>query len=343
MELDIESATFICGHRKSGTTLLLCLLENHPELLVYPADSGFFNRYYPIFDNLPYTDSQKIDRMATFVVGQLENEISNLSEYDRSQLNFPLGALRRDVRAYAGETEKTPRDMLISLIRAYRKHFKGSPKPIRWVEKSVYSEIYATEMKKWFPQAKFIHVIRDPRDNWASLKSGWSILYYEFTDSLDHLMHEMIERGKLGLEFARNNEKRLGSEVYKIIRFEDLATNPQHVSKEICTFLKVKFSETMNTPTVCGKLWRGNNFEGREFDKPSSVNVGRWHERITKDEACLIEYHLGSMMEYFGYKTVYPLEQQMDAAIKHYTVFNAKNLMAQLCPGILEMAPQGAS
>ncbi len=336
METYTENATFICGHRKSGTTLLLGLLDNHPDLVVYPADSAFFYGYYPAFESPAFTDHQKIERMAIFVANKLEIELYSLSETDRKELNFPLNAMRHDIKVYANATEKSSRDMLISLIRAYHKHFKGASNPLRWVEKTTSSEIYAAKILEWFPQAKFIHVIRDPRDNWGSLKAGWSKLYYKLNDSLELLMHQMIERCRLGMEFSQYSRKRFGSEVYKIIKFEDLTTNPEKILKEICNFLKIRFSENMLIPTVCGKLWRGNNFSGLKFEEPSTANIGRWQERITEDEARLIEYHFGSLMEYFGYKTVYPLKERIDAATMHYTAFNARNLMMQLCPDILE-------
>jgi len=34
----INHPIFLCGHRKTGTTMLLGLLDDHPELLVYPAE-----------------------------------------------------------------------------------------------------------------------------------------------------------------------------------------------------------------------------------------------------------------------------------------------------------------
>ena len=43
----LDFPVFLCGHRKSGTTMLLALLDSHPELLTYPADSAFFYRVYP--------------------------------------------------------------------------------------------------------------------------------------------------------------------------------------------------------------------------------------------------------------------------------------------------------
>ncbi len=36
----IDYPVFICGYQKSGTTLLLNLLDNHPELVVMPGDSS---------------------------------------------------------------------------------------------------------------------------------------------------------------------------------------------------------------------------------------------------------------------------------------------------------------
>ena len=328
MELNFQNATFICGHRKSGTTLLLCLLDNHPQLLVYPADSAFFYGYYPTYDNR-YSDDQKINRIAGFVIDQLEKEINTLSEEDQIDLNLSIDNFRMNLKKIAQNTEKKPHDMLISLLKAYRLIFKGSENAVRWVEKTTSTEIYASEIKKWFPLAKFIHVIRDPRDNWASLKSGWKKRYISFNDSLDRLMQSMIDRGRLGLEFAKYNEKRFGSESYKIIKFEELATNPNRILQEICNFLCIDFSNNLLSPTICGKHWKGNNFDGLTFEKPSSINVGRWKERITDEEARLIEFHFSPLMEFFNYPKAYQVNECMDAATRHYKWYNFAQLYSQ--------------
>lgn len=329
MDNYLEKPMFICGHRKTGTTMLLCLLDNHPELLVYPPDSGFYYMYYPKFESSDYTDQQKIDYISGVIVDQLKTEIAMLSEADRDDLNFPIKALRTDIISYAEQTAKTPRDMLLSLIQGYRDHFKGSPNPIHWVEKTTSTEFYAAEILKWFPRAKFIHVVRDPRDNWASLKSGWSARYSQFNDSLERLLQSMIDRGKLGLEFARHNNNRFGDDIYKVIKYEDLVTHPREVLNDICDFLEIVFSENMMVPTICGKLWRGNNFDGLKFDGPSNVNVGRWRERITEKEAKLIEYYFSDLMGHFGYAKVHSLSECMDAATEHYKWYNFAQLYSQ--------------
>src|SRR5882724_3614692 len=37
-----QSACFIAGQAKSGTTLLVALLDNHPQLLVLPEETAYF-------------------------------------------------------------------------------------------------------------------------------------------------------------------------------------------------------------------------------------------------------------------------------------------------------------
>lgn len=45
---------FICGHPKSGTSLLRNLLDFHPQLVVYPEESRFFRQFLPLAkDALP--------------------------------------------------------------------------------------------------------------------------------------------------------------------------------------------------------------------------------------------------------------------------------------------------
>ena len=43
-----EKPVFICGHPKSGTSLLRSMLDNHPELIVYPEETYFFRKFLPM-------------------------------------------------------------------------------------------------------------------------------------------------------------------------------------------------------------------------------------------------------------------------------------------------------
>ena len=210
----------------------------------------------------------------------------------------------------------------MATISAYREVFNPSSTHKRWLEKSTSSEIYMKHIFDWFPNAKTIHLIRDPRDNYSSLKSGWDKKYSTRTDDVRWLIQSMIDRGKLGMEFAKKNLKRYGDEHYILIKYEELTTHPKETINKICQFLEIEYNDSLLRPTVCGKLWKGNNFNGIEFAVPSTQNVGKWKERINDEEAKLIEYHFGELMKYFKYKTFYSEEECMDAATEHYKWYN---------------------
>ena len=59
----LDRPIFFAGHRKSGTTLLLNLFDSHPQLCVFPSDSGFFYAWYPRYDAAEKSDKERIDRL----------------------------------------------------------------------------------------------------------------------------------------------------------------------------------------------------------------------------------------------------------------------------------------
>lgn len=318
-----SNPVFICGHRRSGTTLLTSLLENHPELLVYPPDSGFFYAYYPIYEDQKYTNHERIEQIVNFCIKNLEDFIiDSFADNIRNELNFSMNAFRDEFRNLAKKTKYTSKDLLESLIIAY-KNIYGYPKnPKHWVEKTTSSEIYAADIMRWFPKSKFIHVLRDPRDNWASLKSGWEVRLKYHNDNLGRLIHSMLERGKFGYELSIKNQKRFGKDTYKVIRYEDLVQNTERVMADICDFIGISFSEQVLSPTICGKEWKGNNYNNVKYKGTSSYNVSRWRERITEEEAKLLEYHFDEYMEKYNYPLCFNLEEKIEAAVNHYKWYN---------------------
>jgi hypothetical protein len=165
----LDAPTFICGHRKGGTTVLLCLMDAHPQLLTYPADSAFFYRVFPLCEHM--TKEETIERLATATIK--ENLTSEMAVVERPDL-FDVDAIADSYRELALKGDNSPASHLRALMQAYAAHCgQDGSEWRRWVEKTTSTEIYAQEVSEWFPGAKFVHVLRDPRDNFGSLKSGW--------------------------------------------------------------------------------------------------------------------------------------------------------------------------
>ena len=51
---------FLCGHRKSGTSMFLNLFDGNKDINVFPTDINLLYAYYPIVEkNLDNTNKKK--------------------------------------------------------------------------------------------------------------------------------------------------------------------------------------------------------------------------------------------------------------------------------------------
>lgn len=321
----LDNPVFICGHRKGGTTMLINLFDGAKDAVVYPDDSGFFYMYYPRYDSSEYTRIEKSTRLADAIINENLKEVidrNRCNEEERKRLYEKHKIFYQLVKEYKKENFNT-KDILLHFIESFRKSFLPEMiEPKLWIEKTTSTEIYALELAQMFPNAKFIHIIRDPRDNWASLKSGWDKRYRYFNDDARRLKQSMFERGKLGMEFAKHNLEAIGTDRYRVIKFEDLTLNPEAVMRDLANFIGLVFSEKILVTTTFGFGWEGNNFEGMKTDKPSTINVNRWRERISEEDAKLIEYYFKDIMVHFGYQLLFKTKETQKAAIDHYKWFN---------------------
>ncbi len=321
----LDHPVFLCGHRKGGTTLLINLFDSTKDAIVYPDDSNFFFKYYPRYATQQYSNDERKERLAEIIVRDNLKETISLPQYseDTKETYLRKADELADMILASDINGFDTNDMLKLFINGFQKIFYPERKqPKLWIEKTTSTEIYALELSKIFPNAKFIHLLRDPRDNWASLSSGWEKRYQHFNDNTNRLKQSMIERCLLGMKMAEQNIKSIGVDKYKIIKFEDLTSDPEKHMKDLAKFIGLEYSSDLLCPTILGHPWKGNNFEGKKFSTPSSSNVNKWKERISKEDAKFLEFHFAEVMEKYGYERVFSSHDAQEAAINHYKWFN---------------------
>lgn len=320
----LENPVFICGHRKSGTTMLINLLDGLDDAVTYPDDSGFFYMYYPKFSR-ELKGKEKVLRIADRIINKNLDEVISRTKCSDNIKNTLLRQNKKFYKLmvdynYNGFSENT---ILKHFISSYQKAFSPDIKnPKVWIEKTTSTEIYANDIANWFPDAKFVHMVRDPRDNWSSLKSGWEKRYKNFNETINNLKHSMIERGHLGLKMAIENEKILGKDRYLVIKYEDFTQDAPKYMKQIADFIGIEYSDKLLQPTTFGEVWEGNNFDGIKNTKPSSINVDKWKERISDEDAALMEFYFEDVMEHFNYKLHFNHKERAEAATNHYKWYN---------------------
>ena len=169
-----ESTVFLCGYPKSGTTLLLSLLDNHLQLNTFPEELKTFS--------------------GVLKEKGLKNKINNILTKTGAYVpkvgiaNYPSGV--RDYSSVNGEEyieslEKlllkstTDKELFTNIFKNWllfssnKKNFKT----IKYnVEKTPHNELYSGIALRWFNNSKFIYIIRDPRDNYLSYKKNKLLL-----------------------------------------------------------------------------------------------------------------------------------------------------------------------
>ena len=305
---------FICGHRKSGTTLLQNLLDSHINICAYPSDLNLLYAYFPICDGQIWTDSEKKDRLEKVIFSDL---LSN--EIIRKKIN--ITELR--CKFWTNSKNLNTNNIIECLIKSFFE-IEGRDSHKVFLFKETSCEIYAKEIISWFPRARFIQIIRDPRDNFASIKSGVGGYYSKLGEDEKHSLSSLIYRASIGLKMCSANIGAFGEDRYMYLRYEDLCTNPRLELDRIANFLKIEKWFNLPKPTILGENVPGNNFENEKFFNINALNVGRWSERITREEAQTIEFHFGDLLEEYGYERKYSNEDAISSVSEQYKHSNYK-------------------
>ncbi len=314
-----ESLVLLTGHRKCGTTMFHNLFDGHPDISCYPMDITVLYAYYPYFISEHRTDDELRARLDLIIVDNLKLKLEK-----HGVKNLDLEKFRHDFYSYLeGNDLRDPKQVIQSMTAAWRNLVQQNDLPYTIV-KETSADIYAAELFKWFPNLRIIHLVRDPRDNYAALKAGVQNYYSQMGENDRATLASLLNRALLDMRMAILNKKRFGADRYLVLRFEDIAQSTEKSMQIVTSFLGIKFDSCLLKPTVFNHLTAGNNFEGEQMRSVVAKNVGRWRERINPEEAMIIEFHFSGIMEKFGYKSEFSLFQQADAQSEFYKWMNYK-------------------
>lgn len=279
--MSLVEPIFIIGHPRSGTTLLQCMLSAHSRLFSLP-ETHFFSEVM-----------RKIARPADEVLST--DEIRLVFEYLHETM-----AIENDVfeefRQRSGGHGITGQDIFEFVIEKFRPA-SDTTCSLRVVEKTPMHAMFVSSIGEIYPDAKFIHIVRDPRDVISSTmklpmcRSRWVPAY---TRSWNEV--------QLNVENAMESMP----EAIFTLRYEDLVSDPSDILQRICEFLSIEYE-----PEMLGKFsgeYEKNTLRGVENWK-CDVRSGRiinhaerWRTRISAGEAWLIEVETRYFMKVYGYE-----------------------------------------
>jgi protein-tyrosine sulfotransferase len=156
----------------------------------------------------------------------------------------------------------------------------------------------------WFPNGRFIHLIRDGRDVACSLRNhpkekieNGKIVPSLINRSITDCAQRWLNDTSNGLVY-RNHPR------YHEIKYEDLVTDPEAVLIKLCEFLREDYQPSMVDPKASqsdnmdvGRLVNNQNSK----EKISSRSLGRWRNDLTADEKKDFEDVAGELLIALGY------------------------------------------
>ena len=167
-------------------------------------------------------------------------------------------------------------------------------------------------LNAWFPAARFIHTFRDPRGIYLSelrrLKQGrWgpkARLPWVPGAMLDPLLApiQIMSTTVAWHDAARLHRRyeRLLGDRYRLVRFEDLVTNPEREVRAICEFIDVPFEAAMlEGIDVVGSSFDERRHAAAGFDPQTA---GRWRNELHPVVRTWFSMALGSQLGRFGYQ-----------------------------------------
>ncbi len=257
---------------RSGTKLLLALLNQSPRVAVSTLETGFLPYWIENWGS--YGD---LSDRATFA--RFYNEATKLPYFANLALRDRL-VIEKDW--YQSCRDYSAAGVFEALIRL---EVAAPPETDTiWGDKSPSYTRHVELLKSLFPEARFVHIVRDVRDYCLSINKAWG-----------KNMIRAAQRWSDDVTNARQVGNRLGKN-YIEVRYEDLLADPRSTVERICGTLGINFDEDMtrlSQPTeVIGDA------RGAEIKRDNVEKYAHQLDPVTRRK---IEAIAGELLESLGY------------------------------------------
>ncbi|TYB30566.1 MAG: sulfotransferase [Candidatus Mcinerneyibacterium aminivorans] len=272
---------FIIGSGRSGNTLLRAMLCNN-KLISIPPESyvlGDMGRKFKRFNYLPWKELVEI------IIGELESHSQfytwgvNFHDAYYKLLNIPT-------------KQKTLDKIIDEIYLTYSK--KYFPEAKIWGDKTPQNVFSLDMINKIFPNAKYIHIIRDGRD---VVNSYLKIKRY---DNVEKACNRWLN----SIELVNKFKKKKSNSNFIELKYEKLVKNPEIEIKRVCNFLNISYDEIMLKPYLnkekLGDVDKLEHHYGLNR-QINSDSIGKWKEGLNKKEKEICTKLLNEELKKLGY------------------------------------------
>ena len=278
-----EPFPFIVARGRSGTTLLRAMFDSHPDMAV-PPESHFV---VPMIERRRQLESRGRLSRSAFV----------------ADLTGRYGFRRWDLDVRAVELRLRDADP-VDLASAIREVFGLYAEQLgkrRYAEKTPINVLHIEALAAVFPEARFIHLIRDGRN---------VALSYLDTDFGVTSVPEAAIHWRRFVRRGRRAGARIGSHRYREVLYEDLVDQPEPVLRSLCEFIELPFDPSMLLYHTRADELLTNTSHREHHGRialPPTAGLRDWRRDMEPDAVALFEAIAGDLLEELGYERGEPV------------------------------------
>jgi hypothetical protein len=279
---------FILGRPRSGTTLLRTLLDVHPNIIIPLENSRLIHLHFK-YRRVKHWDQLRLS--------DLSEDFRKLHFIEKWSLDW------EQIETYLNQASRQDFSFH-EIIRVFYFHFQSEfiKKEILCLgDKSPLNSLYSRELFKLFPEAKFIHLVRDYRANLASMSK-----HDIFSPSTTVILMQWLKSANQINKLARKNPQ-----CFLQIRYEDLVGNPGESYKKICSFLQVDYMPELLDPdyrkdaiNITYNEAFLDQWQPDLSGKISTLNIDKWQKELDASSVRKADYIAAGTGQGYQYKPV---------------------------------------
>lgn len=293
---------FILGMPRSGTKLLRSILNQHPIVTIPDIETDFFS--------FLVAKAELIGDCST------KENFSTLYNQLRDQ---PFFIFLADTDSVPSEMEwhKTctgynPAEIFEGLLRLVTNSVDSGKTLLGDKSPAYINQIDI--LRTHFPNARYIHIVRDVRDYCLSINKAWG-----------KNMFRAATNWARSIETLQVHLETLGEQAIEL-RYEDLLSDAETEIRRICSFLSIDFEESMlhlkNSPENIG--------DTKGLSEIIPTNTKKYVENISKADLTVIEQLSCNMLRNYRYDVSWNGNQHKLGVFKegYYQCLDAANLVS---------------
>ncbi len=286
------SAVVVLGVSRSGTTLLKAMLDAHSELAI-PSESYFLPQLWDRHGQQPERDAF----------------IEDLTRLERLR---EWGVDPEDVRARLPE-----RPTFAEAVQAIYRLYAESQGKSRFGDKTPLYMQHLDVLERAFPDARYVHIVRDGRDAAISLlamtrKPRFNLARPRGVGDFAVAWQREVRDARV---FGRTHP-------YHEVRYEDLVDQPEPRLREVCAFLELEYEPGMleyhrrEDPSLYADHPR--------LAEPPVRDTRSWRREMRPADAELFEAIAGDLLAELGYERAHPRPGRRARALAERAAYSTR-------------------